>query len=69
MTQEQVAKQIFVSQKSVSNWETQKTYPDIESLIRLAHLYDLSLDHLLLEGSDIVKDKYNEETIYITVNY
>ncbi|KAF1297172.1 hypothetical protein BAU15_06385 [Enterococcus sp. JM4C] len=56
MTQEQVAEKIFVSQKSVSNWETKKTFPDIESLIRLAHLYDLSLDHLLLEGSDIVKD-------------
>ncbi|KAF1299079.1 hypothetical protein BAU15_00080 [Enterococcus sp. JM4C] len=56
MTQEQVAEKIFVSQKSVSNWETKKTFPDIESLIRLAHLYDLFLDHLLLEGSDIVKD-------------
>ncbi|MFS1030294.1 helix-turn-helix domain-containing protein [Enterococcus casseliflavus] len=56
MTQEQVAEKIFVSQKSVSNCENNKNYPDIESLIRLAHLYDLSLDHLLLEGSDIVKD-------------
>lgn len=56
MTQEQVAEKIFVSQKSVSNWENNKNYPDIESLIRLAHLYDLSLDHLLLEDSDIVKD-------------
>lgn len=56
MTQEQVAKQIFVSQKSVSNWENQKTYPDIESLIRLARLYNLSLDYLLLEESEVVKD-------------
>jgi transcriptional regulator with XRE-family HTH domain len=63
MTQEQVAEQIFVSQKSVSNWETQKTYPDIESLIRLARLYDLSLDHLLLEGSDIVKDMKTQEEL------
>ena len=47
LTQEQVAKKIFVSQKSVSNWENGKTYPDIESLIRLAHLYHLSLDNLL----------------------
>jgi len=56
MTQEQVAEQIFVSQKSISNWETQKTYPDIDSLIRLAHLYQLSLDQILLEDSDIVKN-------------
>lgn len=56
LTQAQVAEKIFVSQKSVSNWETGKTYPDIDSLIRLAKLYDLSLDNLLLEGSDIVED-------------
>ena len=56
LTQAQVAEKIFVSQKSVSNWETGKTYPDIDSLIRLAHLYGLSLDNLLLEGSDIVEN-------------
>ncbi|MDO7204526.1 helix-turn-helix transcriptional regulator [Paraclostridium bifermentans] len=56
LTQEQVAEQIFVSTKSISNWENDKNFPDIESLVRLAKLYDLSLDSLLLEGSDIVKD-------------
>ena len=56
LTQTQVAEKIFVSQKSVSNWETGKPYPDIDSLIRLAKLYDLSLDNLLLEGSDMVKN-------------
>ena len=56
LTQAQVAEKIFVSQKSVSNWETGKTYPDIDSLIRLAKLYDLSLNNLLLEGSDVVEN-------------
>lgn len=56
LTQAQVAEKIFVSQKSVSNWETGKTYPDIDSLIRLAKLYDLSLDNLLLEGSEVVEN-------------
>ena len=56
LTQEQVAQKIFVSQKSVSNWETGKTFLDIYSLIRLAQLYELSLDRLLLEESDIVED-------------
>ncbi|KRM81433.1 transcriptional regulator (Xre family) [Liquorilactobacillus vini DSM 20605] len=56
LTQEQLAEKIFVSPKTVSNWETGKTFPDIESLIKLAQLYHLSLDKLLVEGSDIVKD-------------
>lgn len=56
LTQEQVSEKIFVSRKTISNWETGKTTPDIESLIRLANLFDLSLDNLLLEGSDIVEE-------------
>ncbi|MDF0479877.1 helix-turn-helix transcriptional regulator [Vagococcus sp. PNs007] len=55
LTQEQVAEKIYVSQKSVSNWETGKTYPDIESLVRLATLYELSLDNLLLEEPKAVE--------------
>lgn len=64
LTQEQVAEQIFVSTKSISNWENDKNFPDIESLVRLAKLYDLSLDSLLLEGSDIVKDIKKKEKVY-----
>lgn len=64
LTQEQVSKQIFVSTKSISNWENNKNFPDIESLVRLAKLYNLSLDNLLLEGSDIMKDIQNKERVY-----
>ena len=56
LTQEELAEKIFVSSKTISNWETGKTKPDIESLILLAKLFNLSLDNLLLEGSDMVKD-------------
>lgn len=56
LTQQQLADRLFVSNKTISNWETGKTLPDIESLIRLANLFDLSLDTILLEGSDIVEN-------------
>lgn len=55
-TQDQVAEKIFVSQKSISNWENNRTLPDLDSLIRLAQLYDFSLDKLLIEGSDLVEN-------------
>lgn len=64
LTQEQLSEQIFVSKKTISNWETGKTTPDIDSLIRLAKLFDLSLDELLLEGSDVVKDIKKKEKAY-----
>lgn len=63
-TQEEVAEKIFVSQKSVSNWERGKTFPDIDSLIRLAKLYELSLDTILLEGSGIVREMKRKEQVY-----
>nr|WP_054756946.1 helix-turn-helix transcriptional regulator [Liquorilactobacillus satsumensis] len=56
LTQAQVAAEIFVSQKSISNWENGHSFPDIDSLIRLASLYHLSLDNILLEDSKMVKD-------------
>jgi len=55
LTQEQLAEKIFVSTKTISNWETEKTTPDIQNLILLSKLFDISLDNLLLEGSDIVE--------------
>ncbi|WP_195948380.1 helix-turn-helix domain-containing protein [Paraclostridium bifermentans] len=64
LTQEQVAEKVFVSTKSISNWENDRNFPDIESLVRLAKLYNLSLDSLLLEGSDIMKDIKKKEKAY-----
>ncbi|RGI28468.1 XRE family transcriptional regulator [Melissococcus sp. OM08-11BH] len=45
-----------VSKSTVSNWEIGKTTPDLDSLIRLANLCNLSLDNLLLEKNKVVKN-------------
>ena len=49
MTQEQVAESLGVSRQTISNWENEKTYPDIISVIKVSDLYAVSLDHLLKE--------------------
>lgn len=49
LTQEQVAESLGVSRQTMSNWENNKTYPDIVSVIRMSDLYNVSLDHLLKE--------------------
>lgn len=69
LTQQQLADKLFVSNKTISNWETGKTLPDIESLIRLANLFNLSLDNILLEGSDIVENIKNQTEIKTTRIY
>lgn len=65
LTQEQVAERLFVSRQTISNWENEKTYPDIVSVVKLSDLYSISLDELLKgdaemlehleESTDIVK--------------
>lgn len=59
-TQEQVAEAIQVTRQTMSNWETEKSYPDIISVIRLSDLYQLSLDELL--KGDINMMKHLEES-------
>lgn len=49
LTQEQAAEALGVSRQTISNWENNKTYPDILSVIRMSDLYSVSLDHLLKE--------------------
>ena len=46
-TQETVAEKINVSRQTISNWENEKSYPDIISVIALSDLYSTSLDDLL----------------------
>ena len=51
MTQENVAERINVSRQTISNWENEKSYPDIISVIELSNLYSISLD-VLLKGDE-----------------
>ncbi|MFA9376998.1 MAG: helix-turn-helix domain-containing protein [Lachnotalea sp.] len=46
-TQEQLAKQLYVSRTAISKWESGKGYPNIESLKCIAKLFSVSIDELL----------------------
>ena len=47
LSQDDLAEKIFVSRQTVSNWENEKTYPDIKSLILLSEVFETSLDALI----------------------
>ena len=47
MSQEQLAEAIFVSRQTISNWETDRTYPDVHSLLLLSNLFEVSVDELI----------------------
>ena len=49
ITQEQAAELLAVSRQTISNWENNKSYPDIISVIKMSEIYSVSLDYLLKE--------------------
>ncbi|KXT60107.1 MULTISPECIES: helix-turn-helix domain-containing protein [Lactococcus] len=61
LSQEQLADKIFVSRQTVSNWENDKTYPDIQSIISLAILFNISLDEFIREDLEEMKMKINNK--------
>ena len=79
MTQENVAEKINVSRQTISNWENEKSYPDIINVIELSNLYSISLDELLKgdekmsehleESTNVVKSNTNRNKIIIILSY
>ena len=47
MTQEQLAEQLGVSRQSVSKWESGASFPELNTLLTLCDLFDVSMDDLL----------------------
>ncbi|MEO1772459.1 helix-turn-helix domain-containing protein [Candidatus Enterococcus ferrettii] len=54
MTQDEVAEALGVTRQTISNWENGRSYPDIERIIRLSDIYQLSLDELLKGDNKMV---------------
>lgn len=63
LSQEELAEKIFVTRQSVSNWENGRTYPDLQSLLRLSELFGLSLDELIKGDIETMKEEINKVEI------
>lgn len=61
LSQDQLAEKLFVSRQSISNWENDKTYPDIKSLLLLSELFSVSLDQLVKGDVEIMKQELSEQ--------
>ena len=47
ISQEELALKIFVSRQTISNWETNKSCPDVKSLITLSNIFNVSFVALI----------------------
>ncbi|GEP20139.1 helix-turn-helix domain-containing protein [Pediococcus argentinicus] len=56
-SQDDVADRIHVSRQTISNWENDHNYPDIQSLLLMADLYHVKLDDLVRGDLDEIQTK------------
>ncbi|MBE6900416.1 MAG: helix-turn-helix transcriptional regulator [Ruminococcaceae bacterium] len=47
ITQDELSEKLNVTRQAVSNWENGKTEPDIETLTKMAQIFDISIDELV----------------------
>jgi len=63
LSQEELAEQVYVTRQTLSNWENGKTYPDINSLLRLSAVFNVSLDELVKGDIQTMKEQIKQEDI------
>ena len=62
--QEDLAEKAFVSRQTISNWENDKSYPDLQSLLLLGSLFGVSLDQLVKGDIEIMQKTIHQQDIY-----
>ena len=70
LTQEAFAKMYNVTRQTVSNWENEKSYPDLSTLVKISDEFNVSLDILLKGDFRMVKDidkKIKKQPFYIGI--
>lgn len=55
LSQEQFGQLFHVTRQTVSNWEKEKSFPDLQTLIDISNQFDISLDLLIKEDTYFVQ--------------
>ena len=63
LSQEELANRIYVTRQTISNWENDKNYPDVNSLLLLSQIFQISLDKLIKGDIDTMKEVIKKEEV------
>ncbi len=63
ISQDELALEVFVSRQTISNWETNKSYPDIKSLTMLSNIFHVTLDDFIKGDIEEMKRIVSKEKI------
>lgn len=62
-SQEELAERVYVSRQTISNWENNKSYPDINSIVLLSEIFEISIDYLIKGDVEQMKKEINSEEV------
>ena len=60
MTQEDLAEKLCVSRQTVSKWELDLAYPEMEKVLELCKLFSCTLDQLIREDMNLTDEAYSD---------
>lgn len=63
LSQEELAERVYVSRQTISNWENNKSYPDINSIVLLSEVFEISIDNLIKGDVEQMKKEINTEDV------
>lgn len=63
LSQDDLAEKVYVTRQTISNWENNRNYPDIRSLVLLSNVFGVSLDILVKGDLEQMKDEIRAEDI------
>ena len=63
LSQDDLADKVYVTRQTISNWENDRNYPDVRSLVLLSNVFGVSLDILIKGDLEQMKEQINEEDI------
>lgn len=72
-SQEQLAEQLNISRQSVSKWESGTSIPDLDKIIKLSKIFEVSTDYLIKDeieetASEILPDVYEEDDLHVSLD-
>ena len=63
LSQEELAERVYVSRQTISNWENDKSYPDVHSLVLLGEIFQISLDKLIKGDIERMREEIKKEEV------
>ncbi len=65
LSQEQLAEKLDVSRQAISKWESGVTFPDVEKIVLISELFNISTDYLLKDENTVKCGEVTQQCVQV----